>query len=461
MGGFSALLMNLFVKNYLLSSLSALLFSFSPVMMERAFRHVALTAHFLIIASLYYYFKNKGNWTLKNSIPLIVINTLAIGIHPYFLPFTFGISFAMFLEWSISKKEILKPCSFILISLANTLLFGYIIGAFYSFDSAGDIGYGLYSLNLNSYFNPVSNGIENWSNILNPLNMAERFQVEAFNYLGFGVIIALIISFITFIFSKSIRKAVLDILKCSYGLIFSTIALTIFAITNIVTANGATLLNIQLPSFIIDLCSIFRASGRFGWLLHYLFYIIVIFCISKIKIKNLAPIILSFIIIIQIYDISPAISAKNDYFKNNAPENNIHTVLIKANDEFWDIAFNDFNSIIAIPNGSPIPNGSIEFAIRAGKKNSDMLVNVAFEARAANSQRAEYIALVNSDLLNGIIDESTMYMLDEADSYKSYIVNGEYQAFTINGQILMFKTRYSNEEIVEFEKSETFSQIVF
>ncbi len=461
MGGFSALLMNLFVDDYILNMLSALLFSFSPIMLERAFRHVALSAHFLIIACLYYYFKNKGNWTLKNSIPLIIINTITIGIHPYFLPFTFGISFAMFLEWTFIKKEFLKSSSFIFISLISTLLFGYIIGAFYSFDSAGDIGYGLYSLNLNSYFNPTSKGIENWSNIRNPLGIATPFQIESFNYLGFGVITALFIAFVFILIFKNIRKEVFNILKSSYGLIFVTIILTIFAITHTVTFHNFTIIDIPLPSKIASFASIFRASGRFGWLLHYLFYVVAIFCISKLKLKiNSIPlIILSSIILIQVYDIYPAISLKNNYFKGEGNNNDGHTVSALATDDSWDTIFDDFNSIISIPNFSSINNGAIEFAIKAAKKDSDMKVNVAFEARAVNEKRDEFILDIYNDLSNGVIDKNTIYLVDSTAEFSLFITSGEYQAFNINGQIILISHTYSEEEIKEFEKSEYFTQI--
>ncbi len=461
MGGFSAILMNLFIKNYFISCLSAVLFCFSPIMMERAFRHTALSAHFLIIACLYYYFKNKGNWNFKNSIPLIIINTLAISIHPYFLPFTFGISFAVFLEWAISKKEFIKSLSFILISLFSALVFGYIIGAFYSFDSAGDIGYGIFSLNLNSYFNPSSNRINDWSAFRNPLALASPYQVEAFNYLGFGVILAIFISFLIFVFSKNIRKNVLDILKSSYGLIFTALALTIFALTNTITFHSFTLISIPIPSIISDIASIFRASGRFGWLLHYLFYIIAIFCISKINLKSLNIILLSVFILIQIIDLFPAISYKQDYFKNSAPYENVHTRTKVLTDEFWDVLFNDYNSMISILNPSNIDNNSIEYAIRAGKKDSDMTINVAFEARAINNKREEFTALVYQDLLNGNIDENTMYLIDDAADFSKFISSGEYQAFNINGEIILIKSKYTDAQLESFLNSKTFSQINF
>ncbi len=462
MGGFSALLINHFTNNYIISSISAAIFSFSTVMMERAFRHTALTAHFLIIACIYFYFKGKKEYCLKNSIALIILCTISVGIHPYFLPFTFGIAFAYFIEWSISKKQLIKPIIFLASSLVSTLVFGYIIGAFYSFDSAQEFGYGVhYTLNINSYFNPISKNIANWSAIRNPLGMYRDTQVEAFNYLGVGIFIALIIAFIIFIVSKKVRKEIFTIIKESYGLVFTLFALTLFALSNTITLHNFVLVSIPLPSFVYEFASIFRASGRFGWLLHYVFYIVSIVIISKVKLKPLAYLILSLTLIIQVYDISPIITLKNNYFKGEGYEGDRHTMTQLATDEFWDVLFNDFDSVISIQDGTSINNGAIEFAIRAGKKNNGMTVNLTFEARALNDERSAFINSVNEDLLNGIIDEDTFYLVADADIYEKYIISGEYQAFLINGQAVILKLRYSQEAIKPYLNSQTFSEIIY
>ena len=57
----------------------------------------------------------------------------------------------------------------ILLSIVLTLAVGYAIGAFYSGEVLGAVGYGYFSMNLNSYINPVSphfSGDNNWSAFL-------------------------------------------------------------------------------------------------------------------------------------------------------------------------------------------------------------------------------------------------------------------------------------------------------
>ena len=58
-GVYSAKLIKLFTEKKLVIILGTILFCYSPVMIERAFRHTALASHFLIISSLYSYFRSR------------------------------------------------------------------------------------------------------------------------------------------------------------------------------------------------------------------------------------------------------------------------------------------------------------------------------------------------------------------------------------------------------------------
>ena len=85
-GGFGALLVSLFTESRIFTTLSAGAFCLMPALIERRFRHCGLTAQFLILRCLYFYFKNKGKTDFKALLPFFVINRLSITIHPYFCP---------------------------------------------------------------------------------------------------------------------------------------------------------------------------------------------------------------------------------------------------------------------------------------------------------------------------------------------------------------------------------------
>ena len=80
-GGFGALLCGLFCESVPACAAGSLLFSASPILIERAFRHTSLGAQWLVLAALYCYFcgRRQGRYRLPL---LFAVNVLAVGIHP-------------------------------------------------------------------------------------------------------------------------------------------------------------------------------------------------------------------------------------------------------------------------------------------------------------------------------------------------------------------------------------------
>jgi len=241
-GGFGALLVSLFNSNIFIDSVGALAFLFMPVMVERAFRHCSLTAQFFIVACLYYYFRNKGRSDLKAVLPFFIINALALTIHPYYMPFTFGIMFAFCVELFFLKKEYVKSVLYIVSSLIITAFTGYVIGAFSISGSLSSLGYGYFNMNLNSLYNPVSKGFENWSALLE-VKPNIWGQIEGFNYLGLGIILFIPVSIFIYIFNnrKNSISTALIFVKNYFGIIFSTCALLLFALGDWLIFGGLKL----------------------------------------------------------------------------------------------------------------------------------------------------------------------------------------------------------------------------
>ncbi len=85
-----ALLLDRKTKNPILIVLGTILFCFSPILMERAFRHTALGSQWLILFAIYYYLEIRNRLIEETKIEhpaaFCILGILAIGIHPYFLP---------------------------------------------------------------------------------------------------------------------------------------------------------------------------------------------------------------------------------------------------------------------------------------------------------------------------------------------------------------------------------------
>ncbi len=455
-GTFGALLVSLFSENKLFCYISSILFVMSPILIDRAFRHCALTAQFLILSSLYFYFKNKKN-NDKSYIPFYIINAIAITIHPYFLPFTFAIMFAFALEDFFIFKNRIKSAIHIFSSIFITLFVGFIIGAFYNKGGVSALGYGYFSMNLNAYFNPSSLNFDNWSHILNQRPVTGG-QVEGFGYLGISVLILIAVGTITIIVKN--RTDIVDFIKNHFGIIFSTLCLTIFAVGNIVTFGGLPLFRFPISDNIIaKYFNIFRGNGRFGWMLFYLFFIFAIYTVYEyIKNKKLSLIILSLFIAIQVFDISGVLIDKHNYFYNKSDSHN-QSVSLVAQHPFWNETVQKVDGVIEMESeqGAMFGNGLIDIASMCGRYNKH--INSTFAARTSAINRKEVIEHQKYLLSNNQCD-NLLYIVEETKLFDNLIKNGLCQAFEVDGQLVVIPNIYSKLEIEKFENQGNFKKII-
>ena len=457
-GAFGSLLSNLFNRNIVVNIISSAIFVLSPIMLERAFRHCGLTAHFLILSALYYYFKNKHRVDYKAYLPFFIINALAITIHPYFLPFTFGIMFAFAIEQFILNKKFFSSLCSIVLSIVFTLLIGYIIGAFYISGSMSTIGYGMFSMNLNSLHNPISKGFDNWSAMLE-IKPNLSYQIEGFNYLGFGIIISIPLAIILYIteYGKQIISKMLNFLINYFGIIFSTCALLIFALGDYITFGGWQIFRLPIPFDINSgIFGIFRANGRFGWLFVYLTITAIIFIISKIDNKYIAVAILSVITFVQAYDMRYVLASKHAYFTSSSGDyqGQIYKEILK--NTFWDDAGEKYS--VGHMHSSYIGNSSIEIAIKFGKSNQ--AVNTSFEAR----QNTELISELNTDIINSILDgtfdSDMLFIISEINDEIIYAAQKyNYSIFSIENQYVICHNKFIQEESDSYKSQGDFEII--
>lgn len=253
------------------------LFTFSPVLIERAFRHTALASQWLILFALYYYFREKK--TGKFPWGFLLLNFLCVGIHPYFLPMVWGILAAWTLEslWRRRKSrghelEINgrslkgnagwgKILLFFLGNLGVTGLSGWALGLFGSGVSGASSGFGYYSMNLNALVNPSSLGMEGWSALLPTLSQTGG-NYDGFNYLGLGVLLAAGAGVPGKALALIKERKLWSFCKEYAGLLVFLLFCCLFALSNRVTFGEREIFHIPLPEAVERLCSVFRASGR-------------------------------------------------------------------------------------------------------------------------------------------------------------------------------------------------------
>ena len=125
--------------------------------------------------------------------------------------------------------------------------------------------------------------------------------------------------------------------------------------SNNINVGGYQIFSFELPKVLYGLLSIVRASGRFIWLINYLIIIFGIVVIYKFfKNTRYATLAISFILIFQILDISPALKK---YYNSQAFN---QYKFEKNNENFWKTISNDFDKI----KSTKFNNTSYKFKLR-------------------------------------------------------------------------------------------------
>ena len=386
-----------FTDSWIAKFLGGFLLVLSPPMIGRAFTHSSLTAHWLILLSIWLVIRTYRNKTVPRwAWPIIF--SISISIHIY-------LSAMLLPLWAISQlfryqnSKRLKP---ILVDLLILIISGFIVawglGIFNSGDTdLGKWGYGYYSWNINGFFNPMST-----SSILEGITTGTNGQYEGYSYLGLGIILLLIISF--YILSQknhlnADKRFIVPISIISVLYIF-------FALSNQIYLNDKLIWGYQISDRWMELLSIFRSSGRFIWPVFYLVFLFPI--ITIIKNTKKPAYLLLIALFIQTLDIQPLYTSRGiSHFVE------YHSPLVS---EFWQEAGENNNSIILYPVNGPIINFYGPIAEYA--QLNQMNINWVYSARDDQKILEEFAEDKINELKSGNANSETLYIFYNDDGYQ-------------------------------------------
>ena len=412
-GAFGALLTGCFSSGFLLPVLGDILFVTSPVLFERAFRHTALGAQFCILAALYCYFDCRR----RNAMPgvgLFLLNAFIIAVHPYFLPMTYAVTLALLVEYAISSHRFALPAVYLFANLAATLGVGWAFGLFHGKASSGsDALYGYFGLNLNALWNPVGVGGVQWSRLLPAQNQVGG-NYDAFAYLGLGILIVLPLSVLILLIRR--RLGLRGMLRRHFMLAVVCLILSAFAVSNVVTANGATLLTIPLPAKLVSLFSIFRSSGRMFWPVYYLLilaaFTLVLRAIPRNANRVLLAVVLAALCAVQVWDISPGLIQRSDAM-HQAQETEAYPSGLGS--IFWQQAQGSYRHIFSLDG---LQDDALNLALYAA--DLGMTTNDPFAARYDAGALADSRSAALEALASGTLDSQTLYLFHTETEFLKY-----------------------------------------
>ena len=107
--------------------------------------------------------------------------------------------------------------------------------------------------------------------------------IEGFNYFGIGVLLNIFIA-ICFLIKENIISAKKKTKISTKVLIFFSIFMVLFALTNKITFMGNEIFAYNMPEFLKPFTRPFRASARFFWPVYYIILLGTIFILSLIHI---------------------------------------------------------------------------------------------------------------------------------------------------------------------------------
>lgn len=290
--------------------LGSMFFVLSPVMLARMYYHTSLASHFLIlltILSLVYYEEtfSRTNHVLKLS---TLTAFLASSIHIYLLAMCAMIWCAYcvldILKTKKAYRSIYIILTFGIVSLVTVWLLGGLNGVF----APGRGGLGSYGLNLNAFINSQGNSV-----FLTGMKLPDIDVSEGYAYLGVGMLVFL--AFDVIVAFRDMR-AVMELVKRNREKVTAIVLLGIivflFSVLPAVYLNDKLLLEIKFPQLIQKIWGIFRATGRFSWIIYYIcFAAVIIFpFLLKGQKRGVLTFVLAVLLMVQLYDITPQIAQK-------------------------------------------------------------------------------------------------------------------------------------------------------
>lgn len=418
-GGFAALLTGLFIRSNAAALLAALPFVFSPVLLERAFRHTSLAAHFLILGALYYYVLShrQNRFAYKG---LFALNCLTFALHPYFVPMTYAVTFALLVEYAVRNRRFARPALYLAGSLTATLAVGWLFGVFSGGSGAGGSGisYGHFCMNLNALWNPSSLG-GRWSLFL-PQQNQTLGNYDGFNYLGLGLLLGCVgVAGWALTYRKKTRP--LTWCKRHFCLLAVCLCLAAFAVSNVVTANGAILFRLPLPRFLVELATTFRSSGRLFWPVYYLLMLLCVAGLTRmfgrVKGRELSVAALAVLCAVQLADLSPALAAKAVSLRQYQPAvadtvTGTTPALCEASGFFTQIQ-GRYAHLVAL---DPLEQTGLRLALYTAD-NGMTSTDTSFAARYDEAAAAQARQAYRQALLKGELAADCLYVTEREETF--------------------------------------------
>lgn len=429
-GAFAVVLLNRFSRSSIFCIIGSAFYIVSPVVLQRMFTHESLAGHWVILWSLILWAYRDREWKFKwTPVILWTLNAVtAVLVHSYFVPMVYLVLMGYVITDVWSSKKLLRSAASVISATVFTLLALFCIGAFEGESRISEGGLGVYSANLNSLFN----GME-ISKFLKPMNTAQG-QYEGFGYLGLGMIFAAVLAVAAVIrsFDKDrtgfVRNTISAVRRNrQYIAAFAAVAAVgvFMAASPVCRLNARTLYTIEYPAAVQSLLSVFRASGRFIWVIDYLIFTAVLALMAKLEGKKTAIIAVMFCLGVQMLDLRDYAGMKHNIFAEKVEYTS------PLSDPAWDKLAESSSEIIFVPlKGNYLENMTMYFSFAKYACDHNMTLSSFYLARASYENMAQYAEEQLELLRSGKSSPEKLYIFTDENEVPG---REDVEVYRING----------------------------
>jgi len=398
-GCFAYLLARSFSNKVRFQFLVVALILLVPTFLNRE-RHIALASHWVFLAAFWLYFRNLDRHRFVRVVGAwLLLLVIACNIHPYIA----------FMTLAISVPALIKNCFFdrvikwyqlliaLLLNPVAMVLSWYVSGNFI-FSKLVDYSGGAYArsaLNLNALWNPLQN-----SSLLGPLPSLAAYKHEGFQYLGVGLLLALLCSLYILLRNPSRFKSGVKHIP----LMVVMIGLTVFALGNKVAFNDTVIFSYSIPPELNPYLSMFRASGRFFWPVCYAIAAFIVAMFSFRASSRLFMGLLAVCLVVQVIDISPILNLQGMYseLKFNS----------RLRSPLWSPLLDQCDHIWTSPPFAKTTNFQMDFRdIGTLAASNGVSTSAGYVARASRAQMQPHSEALRLQLQSGHADPKAIYLL--------------------------------------------------
>lgn len=421
----------------------------NPVLMYRGM-HPALCAHWLILASIYYYLKKSNLSTVyKINRSQIILAILSALVSPYLFLMVIGFNLITPFKHFLYDKTInfKKAVFFPIIAISLVLIVWFLVGMItFNNDKGLEVidSYGLYGFNLNNFYNGGG-----YSKFLPELKWTNPHQYEGFAYLGIGFIFLVIVVVVGSFFNLKVLKPI----KRFTPLVLLTLFFILFAITNKVSLGDQIILEYPTLDIIKKIGNIFRASGRFIWIFCYLLYLVILVFFIRFKFNfKIKAVLLSLLLVLQVYDISPLISFRN------LPDGKYE---LEKFDKEWFTIVPNFEKIVTYPpfQFDLLTTMDYQDLCYLALKN-DIPITCGYVARESGDENSSFQDKLKENLSKGEVDVNTLYITTTKylEDFNTCLNKNNLEIRFLNGYYLIYKKtakRMFVKKSVEIKKQDS------